>query len=388
MIKRVHVKNYRGIGDVSVDLGPLTALVGRNSAGKSSFVDVLRFVRDAMTIGLDDAILQRQGIATLRRWAPTRPYDIEIGLSVQTRSFVAEYAFVIASGQEGNYRVKSERCVVSRPDRPAIRFERSGERWVTPPGELSRIRTRLDAANLVLPTLGIVSPLFNMLRGAFRTMSFYTIFPNTLREPQKPSPLKRLEDHGENLATAIRQLKKTTWFSDLIAGLNNVVGGVEDIRVQQAGGFLVTELKHAIKGDYHPWFNLSQESDGTLRMLGILVALYQNTSGSFIGIEEPELTLHPGALGLLSDVLHEASGRGQLLLTTQSPDLISRFTANELRVVEKVEGITEIGPIDEAQRETINEQLFSAGDLLRIEGLRRANGADTQVEDAENRAAG
>lgn len=383
MITRVHVKNYRGIGDVSVDLGALTTLVGCNGAGKSSFVDVLRFVRDAVTIGLDDAILQRQGIATLRRWAPTRPYDVEITLHIATVRFSGYYGFTIASGQEGNYQVKHEICEVG-PERSRVAFERRAEGWIIPPRRLAQAadkllpsRARLDPTLLVLPTLGFFSPMFNMLRSAFRTMSFYTIFPNTLREPQKPSPQKRLLDHGENLATAIRALRKTDWLGDLITALDKIVGGIKDVRVQQVGGFLVTELKHTIKGGHTPWFNLSQESDGTLRMLGLLVALFQSTRGGFVAIEEPELTLHPGALGVLSDVLHEAAGRGQLLLTTQSPDLISRFGAEELRIVEKVEGITEIGPIDDAQRDTINDQLFSAGDLLRIEGLRRQNGVES-----------
>ncbi len=90
-----------------------------------------------------------------------------------------------------------------------------------------------------------------------------------------------------------------------------------------------------------------------------------------MGLEEPENALHPGALAVLSDVLREATRRHQVLITTQSPDLISRFKADELRVVERAGGITQIGPVDEVQRSTIEEQLFSAGDLLRIEGLRR-----------------
>ena len=39
-------------------------------------------------------------------------------------------------------------------------------------------------------------------------------------------------------------------------------------------------------------------------------------------------------------------------------------------IVERANGVTRIGPLDEIQREAINEELFSAGDLLRIEGLR------------------
>jgi len=89
----------------------------------------------------------------------------------------------------------------------------------------------------------------------------------------------------------------------------------------------------------------------------------------FIAIEEPELTLHPGALAIISDVLKEAVERCQVLITTQSPDLISQFDPRELRVVERRKGVTSIRPVSERQIAVVNEQLFTTGDLLRIEGL-------------------
>jgi len=60
-----------------------------------------------------------------------------------------------------------------------------------------------------------------------------------------------------------------------------------------------------------------------------------------------------------------------VIITTHSPDLISQFNANNLRIVEwnYLNGTT-IGPVEASQIEIINDKLFSAGDLLRIEGLR------------------
>ena len=159
------------------------------------------------------------------------------------------------------------------------------------------------------------------------------------------------------------------FYADLVAALGRVIAGVRGIRVQEVGGYLVTELEHEMQNGQTAWFPLAQESDGTLRVLGLLAALYQSTPHSLIAIEEPELSIHPGALAMLSEVIEEAATRSQVLITTQSPDLISRFSADQLRVVERVGTETKIGPIDKGQRETINKQLFSAGDLLRIEGL-------------------
>jgi predicted ATPase len=396
MITRVQVKNYRSLADVDVALGPLTILVGRNGAGKSTFLDVLRFVRDALRHGLEDAIVARHGTPSLRRWSPRKPYNVEIGLTVETSSFWGEYSFVIASGQRGNYRVQREVCCVGREQSIVEdKFETKGGKWITlPQGRFAETSVRserpIESTTLVLPTLGLFSPLFTLMRRHLGG-NFYNIIPNVLREPQKPSTEKILTDHGENFSSIARLLPgRNKRFPDMLRSLSRVVDGVTDMRVREVGGYLVTELKHnelrdqKANNENSPWFELALESDGTLRMLGMLVALYQYQPPSpirirspLLALEEPENALHPGALAVLSDVLHESSRRHQLLITTQSPDLISRFNVDEIRVVERVAGITHIDPVDEIQRETIKEELFSAGDLLRIEGLRRepANGA-------------
>ncbi len=378
MITEIYVKNFRGIGEETVHLGKMSVLVGKNGAGKSSFVDALRFVRDALTIGLEDAVLVRHGIAALRRWAPTRPYDLEIRIRIDVPRARGTYGFTLASGGEGEFKVKHEFAEVGgdlTDGKPVTRFERRGSQWIDLPESRGRAPEGqpLDNTALALPSIGFFTPDFLRMQRFLREMTFYTIFPNTLREPQKPSPSRTLGDHGENLATIARRLKTSGKHAELIATLNKVVGGVQDIDVQQAGGFLVTQLLHSMTENQTAWFDLSQESDGTLRLLGILVALSQRLSVSFLAIEEPELTLHPGALGILSDVLKEAATRRQLLITTQSPDLIARFSAEELRVVDRgLDGVTSIRPIAEHQRKAIEEQLFSAGDLLRIEGLHSA----------------
>jgi predicted ATPase len=102
-----------------------------------------------------------------------------------------------------------------------------------------------------------------------------------------------------------------------------------------------------------------------------LTAIYQTPSLPLIGLEEPDLMVHPAVIGVLSDILLEAANRSQLILTTHSPDLISRFPAEFLRIVNYTDGATQIGSLREDQREVINASLFSGGDLLRLEGLKR-----------------
>ena len=91
-----------------------------------------------------------------------------------------------------------------------------------------------------------------------------------------------------------------------------------------------------------------------------------------VGIEEPELTVHPGALMVLADLLREASRRSQILVTTHSPDLIDRLPVENLRVVNSDRGVTTVGPVSETQTEAVKQSLFSPGELHRMEGLEPA----------------
>lgn len=230
---------------------------------------------------------------------------------------------------------------------------------------------QVDEDTFVLSAIAGTEP-FSYVRSALVNVGFCSIFPNTIREPQKPGGTESLEEHGSNLASIIRNMKKlnSNWFPDLKLALKKVVPDIKELKVQQVGSYLVIKLLHDGLSEDH-WFDASQESDGTLRVLGLLTALYQDSPKSLLAVEEPELTIHPGALGVLSDILVEASNRSQLLLTTHSPDLISRLPVKSLRAVEKLDGITYINEIDETQRKAIEQRLFSAGDLLRLEGLSR-----------------
>ena len=383
MITRVQVKNFRNLADVDVHLGPLTVLVGRNGTGKSTFLDALRFVRDALSLGLDMALSERGGLGAVRRWSPRgRTQDLRISLDVVESMTSVRYSFLLGTGQGEKRRVKHEFCQISHnlpSEDDSIQFETQGGKWITPPTDFLIDRDRsasipIAQDALMLPTLSNFFSGLDAVRRSIVATSFYSVFPNTLRVPQKQTNTAVLAEDGQNLATTLRTIKKQGHsYTDLVAALRRVVEDVSDLRVVEAGGYLITEIRHEMRDNQSPWFPLAQESDGTLRVLGLLAALYQNSPRSLLAIEEPELSIHPGALAALSDVIEESSVRFQVLITTQSPDLISRFSIDQLRIVESVEGQTRIGPVDEVQRGVINDQLFSAGDLLRIEGLHVAS---------------
>lgn len=117
-------------------------------------------------------------------------------------------------------------------------------------------------------------------------------------------------------------------------------------------------------------------SDGTLRALGVLVALFQNAGGGeagrqFVGIEEPEVALHPAAAGVLIDSFRDAAEHVQIVVTSHSPDLLddNAISDDSILAVVADDGETRIGPLDEVSRSALRDDLYTAGELLRMNQL-------------------
>lgn len=116
-------------------------------------------------------------------------------------------------------------------------------------------------------------------------------------------------------------------------------------------------------------------SDGTLRALGVLVAVMQLARGGtavrLAGIEEPETALHPAASGALLDALREAAVHTQVIVTSHSPELIEGFDpdSDTLIVAQTTQGTSVIGPVDSASAEAIRDHLYTAGELLKMDQL-------------------
>jgi predicted ATPase len=366
MIERLTVSNYRSLGrNVSVELGPFTALVGPNGSGKSNVVDVLRFVSDCMHMGLSGAITNRNGLGAVRRWSGGRPYNVDIKLDlVLEDGHRARYSFEIEGDAAEEYRVKWESASISGPNKE-VQFLIFEGAWMDGPEGLA---PSLDGTSLALPIIG-GDARFQPLVQALHRVSIHSIFPDTLRAPQKYNPLKPLDTHGSNWASILKDQPKATWKPELISALQKLVGDIDDVKVSQAASYLVVQFRHASPKGRQKWFDAAQESDGTLRVAGIVTALLQEPPIPLIGIEEPELTVHPGAIPLLYDFLKQASRRSQVLVTTHSPELLDQMEAEEVRVVVRGPDGTTVSPMSAPQRTAVREGLLTLGEVMRTEGL-------------------
>ena len=154
-----------------------------------------------------------------------------------------------------------------------------------------------------------------------------------------------LDEGGENLPLVLSNLHGERR-KKLLDALRKLFDGIVDFRCPVTGGMVSLFLEES-GGRSIPATRLS---DGTLRYLCLLAVLLHPEPPSLIGIEEPELGLHPDLLPGLADLLVEASERSQLIVTTHSDVLVDALTDRPESVVicEKHDGQTEMRRLDKA----------------------------------------
>lgn len=372
-ITRVVLKNYKSIDSCSVKLGNLNFLIGPNGSGKSNFMDALRFVRDGLRTSLDNAIRDRGGLNEVRRRSGGHPTHFGVRLEFHMQHKVqGHYAFQVAARAGGAFEVQREECKVC---------DESGEihYFSTNKGKMESSEKTLPAVSKDRLYLVNASGLdaFRSVFDALSHMGFYSLSPVAIRDLQASDSGDLLLRDGSNIASVVANVTRNNKqnMDIILEYLTRVVPAVHDVERKVVGPKETLEFRQDVSGAKHPWrFLAANMSDGTLRALGVLVALFQAGNGSripLVGIEEPEVALHPAAVGVLLDALRHASQHTQVLVTSHSPDLLdnNEIEIEQILAVIAEDNVTRIAPIDTASKKVLRDRLYTAGELLRLNQL-------------------
>lgn len=373
VIRRVVLRNYKSIAACDVILGPLTFLVGANGSGKSNFLDSMRFVADSLRTSLDHALRDRGTVKSVRRISGGHPnhFALRLDFSLPDGS-AGHYTFRVGAKPNGGYEVQNEECRVlpNEPGALDIHYHvRAGQVLSSSHGPLPA--TLPDRLMLVAAS---GQPAFRPVFDALSRIEVYNLNPSQISALQRPDPGELLRRDGSNAASVLQNLD-----ADALARVNTylarLVPGVQSVEPKTLGQQETIEFRQVVAGQRHPWhFLATSMSDGTLRALGVLLAIHQRQPGgdevrspSLIGLEEPETALHPAAASVLLAALREASRTTQTVVTSHSPDLLDNpdIDADEVYAVENRDGLTRIGRLDAAGREMLRRKLFTPGELLR-----------------------
>ena len=393
MITLVEALNYRCLRYVHRPLESFHVLVGPNASGKTTFIDVIGFLNDLMTLDLGTAVSLRSHTSsfhellfrgegdimelaiearipeTLRNMTSkpnldTVRYEIAIGLNESGHrfEFKAE-TLVLKKATPSKYRQRSlfpqtfdkPKTILTRKRQREVKlivnkvpggndnfyseiYPQAGKGW-TPSFKLGPDKSAL--ANL--PADDRSFPVATWFRLYLRAgVQRFALNNFAIRRPSPPARFPYLSTDGSNLPWIVSELKSEhpEWHSAWIAHLRTALPDLVDIttfeRPEDKHSYMIYEYSGGLK--VPSWL----VSDGTLRLTGLTLPAYlKDFPGSYL-IEEPENGIHPKAVTTMYDSLSSIYD-AQVLLATHSPVVLNTASRdNVLCFAKDADGATDI----------------------------------------------
>jgi len=350
-ITRLHVQGYRCLRDVDLELRPLTVLIGPNGSGKSSLLDVLIVLKRGLARHLADALSERGGVARLRTYDTKGPLALDLQCEHQ-RPY--RYTFSLEDRGYGSYSILSETLDTMEAGRGGQRIlDRAEEPSLTPLAlwrdMLARLHDaerakgeppKLDPAELLLAQRQ--SPDSFWFRDFVEQIQLYAQVDvsrrSLVRSQQTVRPAWCPGPDGSDLVAALYtgRTHAEEAYQRLEEALRAAFPSLEKLEfpVVAAGEMAVTWHEGGVQQAFWP----NQLSDGMIRYLWLCAILLSPKPPTVIMIDEPETSLHPQLLTILAGLMQEAATRTQVIVATQSAELVNWLKPEEVLVLDKEEG--------------------------------------------------
>ena len=389
-LTRLHVKNFRSLADVSIDMRPINVLFGPNGSGKSTLLDTIWFVRDCTKRGVDEASSYRShGIGMLWDGA-----DQEANISIKIETDLAEYEvlFGLSSGRiepfagETLYsKSRNLRLIDRKIGSDKVEFYHNLLKQLA-------LITLPDAEKLALNWYLAFEDKSDEASELDRLLHFVHFYharkiflPMIKRTGSESSYQTHLWEFGENVWSVLRNVHDKrvidNRYDTIIDFMRKSFPNFEDLLIEQTGPNSVYG-SFLEKGRRAP-IQASGVSDGHLQMLIHLTALFSEGTdrNSLIVFDEPETSLHPYAISVFAEAVKQATKEWnkQVFIATHSPVLISQFDPEDLLATGLDEsGQTVLTRISEM--EDIKDLLenYATGSLYMAEAIAPQSGPYTQ----------
>ncbi len=360
-LKKMTIKGFKSIRSLEdFGLTNLNVLIGGNGAGKSNFVDFFRMLRAMMGIGSSSASLKAYvevggGSYDLLFGGPKVTKQIEVEMMFGNNG----YRFKLAPTTEESFLINDEACYFYYRCYNPTGWEEIGSGHATTPYLLVERRTS-----------GYVGK-HSVAWYIYNSISSWKIYH--FHDTSKFAPMRSYETVDDadylrfdaaNIAPFLLNLKKnhSNVYEQIVDTVRLVTPFFDDFILRPNENEKV-RLLWKQKGSDYP-LKPNHLSDGTIRFICLTTALLQPDPPSTIIIDEPELGLHPYAIDILAELIHAASTKMQVIVSTQSPALVDCFEPQHVIVANRKDGASEFERLKPKDLASWLED-YSLGDLWR-----------------------
>ena len=363
-IESIKIQGFRSLADVELtDLPNAAVLIGPNGSGKSNVFLFLEMLRQMLRYRRLGEFVARHGGADDQLFCgfpmtSALRGELNVETALGTYSFECSLTFahpdqLYIHDQNFTYQLVGHAQSMSRELRNW--GLESGLLPITPEQEENSEKDVYIHDSLIE---------FRELIGGIALYQFHnTGFNSDIKKSCDITDNVRLRADGGNLAAVLYLLEREDPKRyDYICSLINRILPTFD-RFDLAESYGKVMLRWKSRGS-NKTMGAHLTSDGSLRYfcLVTLLNLPEEMLPSVILLDEPELGLHPSAVGLVGAMIKRMSRKRQVIVATQSPLLVDEFTPEEIFVTEMKEGQTVITRQDEEYLSVWLEE-FSTGEL-------------------------
>lgn len=331
-IKSIRIQNYKSIRDTgNLAIKPINVLIGANGVGKSNFIGFFKFLNQIYEQNLR-LFVSINGRADNFLYFGRKTSQFIAGKITFDNDYRNEYDFKLVPDQSGNLVFSYENSNYCSP-KMRVTVGKSNMAVSSPGATESILKNSTSSRNRFLK--GFLESL--------RIFHFHdTSYNSRVKQPSVTTDYAYLYEDGGNIAAFLYRLQQSHSLHFQF---------IEKIVQSIAPFFKSFYLKpDEINSDqiYLRWlevgsdqiFNAHNLSDGTLRMICLTTLLLQPNLPGTIIIDEPELGLHPSAINKLAAMLKSASEKSQIIISTQSVNLVNEFDPEDIIVVERADNQT------------------------------------------------
>ena len=326
MIDYLEIEGYKSIKELKIELKPINILIGSNGAGKSNFISFFKLLKSIFNGQMQRFVLEEGKADGLLYFGTKSTSELRGSIHItQVEGKGDGYGFVLNPSKEGNLFFSLEGVGANRhpyrmPESATIDLS-FNEESVVASGNYN-------------------SALF--VREFFKKIYVFhfhdTSSKSSLRKSCDVEDNLFLKSDGANLPAYLYYLKikHPIIYKRIVFTVRSVAPFLDSFILEPSRiNDDKIELRWTEADDPDSNFGASQFSDGTIRFIALTTLLLQPEPPEVIIIDEPELGLHPLAISKLAGMIEICSQKAQIIISTQSVNLVDQFGAEDIITVDR-----------------------------------------------------